>query len=240
MGKMNTGYSSFSSGPEHTQAIPTLDHTPTIPTQYGIPNMSMDSFGVDSNADMSMAEDGKNGPNENGEWPSGRKQIPYHNPNKAAQGPHSREAHDPYMQGPDPVKAFKFIHETAEKQAKEDPGLFRPAHATKSNKRTDVHKYTRSSDLPKDNPYYKPASDEVPSDSDMSMAEDETIVHPRGTGKPAIYAGTSGGKHPDHEANFENHLSAIGKAAEEQRPMSVREGVLTKAKTHRVENLPKE
>jgi len=116
MVKMNTGYSSFSSGPERTQAIPTLEHTPTIPTQYGIPNMSMD----------------------------------------------------------------------------------------------------------------------------MSMAKDETIVHLRGTGKPAIYAGTSGGKHPEHEANFEKHLSAIGQAAEEQRPMSVREGVLTKAKTHRVENLPKE
>jgi hypothetical protein len=71
-------------------------------------------------------------------------------------------------------------------------------------------------------------------------AVDATETHPRGTGKPAIYAGTPGGKHPDHEANFEKHLNSITQAASEKRPMSTREGVLTKAKTMNTENLPKE
>lgn len=41
---INGGYSSFSSGPSITQEIPKAQRTPTVPTQYGIPTMSMDSF----------------------------------------------------------------------------------------------------------------------------------------------------------------------------------------------------
>jgi hypothetical protein len=38
------GHSVFSSGPKITQAVPTAQRTPTIPTEYGIPTMAMDSI----------------------------------------------------------------------------------------------------------------------------------------------------------------------------------------------------
>lgn len=67
-------------------------------------------------------------------------------------------------------------------------------------------------------------------------ATDETVTHPRGTGKPAAYAGTEGGKHPDHNGNFQEHLKAIGEAR--GRPQSLREGVVGRAKSINIENIP--
>lgn len=41
---IKSGNSVFSSGPAITQAVPVAQRTPTIPTEYGIPKMSMDSM----------------------------------------------------------------------------------------------------------------------------------------------------------------------------------------------------
>jgi len=153
MAKMNTGYSSFSSGPEHTQAIPTLEHTPTIPTQYGIPSMSTDSFGVD--AEMQHEFFGVN-------------------PGNSKVGP----------------KSVPFGKETTHEQAKNIGKAFR----------VNVHEKVTAPG----------ASDEVPSDSDMSMAEDGPfqklegkLSHEKGVHDPAALAASIGrkklgGKEYDH------------------------------------------
>jgi len=157
MGKMNTGYSSFSSGPEHTQAIPTLDHTPTIPTQYGIPSMSTDSLGVDSN-DPRIPE-GHEGPEEH--------------------------------YGMNPRKGQMREGQTA----REYTNLMR-----ENWKRQIAESASKK----------KSASDEVPSDSDMSMAEDGPfqklegkLSHEKGVHDPAALAASIGrkklgGKEYDH------------------------------------------
>lgn len=76
MGKIDGGYSAFSSGPELTQAVPVAQRTPTVPMEYGIPKMTgsatnpkvgLDSFETTDGRhqeipamgddDMSMSED---------------------------------------------------------------------------------------------------------------------------------------------------------------------------------------
>lgn len=109
-----------------------------------------------SQTDSDPDSDAIDGGPGSGPQPGGGKgptQKPYTNPHGAAQGPHEKHAVHPGFQGGDPKVAFKRIHEVAENQAQKDPALFK--HPLKGGERKDVHKYTRSQDLPKDNPYHR-------------------------------------------------------------------------------------
>lgn len=189
MGKINGGYSAFSSGPKTTQAVPVAQQTPLIPTEYGIPTMAKDSFATmdPRTSDVPAFATDFNGMSEKEERDQRNdeaykkagygKKSPLPNP----EGPETKastrrsESQNEHDMGEDAVSPEKVQTEI---RGPNQGGQF-SAHAKHDKDRAmrggfpdakSAHKW--SSTMQRKIARQSLSSDEVPDDSDMSMAQD--------------------------------------------------------------------